>query len=93
MFFWIFLGIDLITAAVFVYFFFVGLADGSVSAFNIVLWLVTLGGIAAITGGGWTLNRGGRRRAANAVLAILAVPAFGFGLFMLMLILTNPRWN
>lgn len=86
-------GIDAAAAAAFVYYFFVGLADGSVSSFNMGLWLAILAGVAAILGGGWQLNRKGRRSAAIAVLSILAVPAVLFGLFMLMIIITQPRWN
>lgn len=86
-------GIDLAAAAVIVYFFFIGLADGSVSSFNMGLWLAILAGVAAILGGGWQLNKIGRRGAAIAVLSILAVPALLFGLFMLMIVITQPRWN
>jgi len=42
-------GIDAVIALVFVYFFVVGLGDGSVSSFNMRLWLstlFTLGGVA-----------------------------------------------
>jgi hypothetical protein len=35
-------GIDAIIALVFVYFFVVGLGDGSVSSFNMLLWISTL---------------------------------------------------
>ncbi len=35
-------GIDAVIALVFVYFFVVGLGDGSVSSFNMRLWLSTL---------------------------------------------------
>lgn len=86
-------GIDLIAAAVIVYFFVIGLADGSVSSFNMGLWLAILAGTAAILGGGWALKARGQRNAAIAVLALLAIPALLFGLFMLLLIVTQPRWN
>ncbi len=93
MFFWILFGIDAIAAAVVIYFFVWGLMDGSVSSFNIVMWLGLLAAVAAILGGGWLLDRSGRRGAANAVLAILAVPAFLFGLFVVGAIVLQPRWN
>jgi multisubunit Na+/H+ antiporter MnhF subunit len=41
------LGIDLLVALVVLYFFVIGLADGSVSSFNMSLWL---GLLAAVTG-------------------------------------------
>ncbi len=89
----ILLGIDAAAALVILYFFFVGLADGSVSSFNIALWLAILGGVAGVLGGGWALNAKGQRGAAIAVLLVLAVPAFLFGLFMLLAVLLKPRWN
>ena len=80
-------------AGVAVYFFAIGLADGSVSSFNIVMWLALLAGIAAILGAGWFLNAKGQRGAAIAVLAIMALPGFLAGLFLLLVLLLQPRWN
>lgn len=85
--------IDAIAAAVLVYFFAVGLGDGSVSSFNIVLWLGTLIALAVILGGGYALNASGRRRSATALLLVLAIPAALFGLFALSMIALQPRWN
>jgi hypothetical protein len=79
--------------AVALYFCGVGLADGSVSSFNMVMWLALLGGLGAILIGGFGLNRSGKRPAAIAVLAIIAVPALLAALFFLVLIVTQPRWN
>jgi hypothetical protein len=92
-FFWIVFGVDVIAAAVIVYFFFIGLADGSVSSFNMGLWLAIFAGTAAILGGGWAMNAKGQRGAAIAVLSILAVPSVLFGLFMLLLVITQPNWH
>lgn len=92
-FFWILFGIDALAAAVIVYFFLIGLADGSVSSFNAGLWTTILAGTAAVLGGGWALNAKGQRGAAIAVLALLAVPAILFGLFMLLLIVMQPNWH
>jgi hypothetical protein len=89
----ILLAIDAAVALVALYFFFVGLGDGSVSSFNIALWLVLLGGVAAIVGGGWVLNAKGQRRAALGVLLILALPGLLFGLFILAAVILQPRWN
>lgn len=86
-------GIDTLAAAVVVFFFIWGVADGTVSAFNIVIWLVLLGGVAAVLGGGWQLHTAGQRRIANGVLLILAIPATLLALFFLSLIILQPRWN
>jgi hypothetical protein len=92
-FFWILFVIDAAIALVALYFFFIGLADGSVSSFNIALWLAMLGGIAAVLGGGWFLRAGGRHSAAMKVLSILAVPGFLLGLLILLALILQPRWN
>jgi hypothetical protein len=92
-FFGLLLAIDVAVALVVLYFFFIGLADGSVSSFNITLWLALLAGVAAILGGGWALNAKGQRGAAIGVLAILALPGFLFGMFVLAAVILQPRWN
>jgi hypothetical protein len=92
-FFGLLLAIDVAVVLVVLYFFFIGLADGSVSSFNITLWLALLAGVAAILGGGWALNAKGQRGAAIGVLAILALPGFLFGMFVLAAVILQPRWN
>ena len=48
--FWIPWGVDVAAALVFVYFFFVGLGDGSVGADNVMLWLLILAICAVVVG-------------------------------------------
>jgi hypothetical protein len=84
---------DLLLALVAVYFFVAGLNDGSVSSFNLLLWLALLGGIAAILGGGLLLNAKGYRRHAIALLIGLAFPGFCLGLLFLLVLILQPRWN
>lgn len=86
-------GIDALAAAVVVFFFLWGLSDGSVSSFNILLWLAMLGGVGGVLGGGAWLRSNGHLRVANGVLLILAIPATLIGLFFLLLIVAQPRWN
>ena len=93
MFFRILLGIDIATAMVILYFFGVGLGDGSVSSFNMHLWLAILAALVAVLGGGLALNAKGYRWAANMVLLILAIPGVLYGLFALSMIVFQPRWN
>jgi hypothetical protein len=83
---WILLAVDGAAALVALYFFFIGLADGSVSSFNAGIWL-------ALLGGGLAFNAAGRRRAACALLSVLAVPALLSGLLILMLIVLRPNWR
>ena len=92
-FFGILVAIDALIACIALYFFSIGLADGSVSSFNMTLWLGILGGIAAVIIGGLFFNAKGHRRLADVILLILALPGVLFGLFMLLLIISHPRWN
>jgi hypothetical protein len=92
-FFWIVFAIDAIAALTVFYFFLEGLGDGSVSSFNMALWVALLGGVIAIVGGGAVLNVNGRRRTSIAVLSILGIPAVAFGLFILLIVITRPNWH
>ena len=86
--FWLPWGIDVIVALVFVYFFFVGVADGSVDSFNIVLWLVILCVSAAVVGGSLALRASGRTGLAITLVTIVAVPSVLIGLLFLALLFT-----
>lgn len=86
-------GIDALIAATILFFFLWGLADGTVSAFNIGLWLAVLGTIAAMLGGGIALRIYGQRVLANLLLAVLAAPGLLYGLFVLSIILLQPDFR
>ncbi len=87
------LGTNLVAAAIAAFFFLWGVADGTVSSFNIGIWSLLLGGIAVIIGGGMALRRQGKNKAANALLLVLAMPTAGYALFILMILILQPRWN
>jgi hypothetical protein len=91
--FWIPWGIDVVIALVFVGFFFVGLADGSVSSFNMGLWLLTLAALAGVVGGSLALRAAARLQAATALVMILAIPGVLVGLLFLAMIVVPVRWN
>jgi ABC-type phosphate transport system permease subunit len=91
--FWTLWGIDAFVALVLVYFFFIGLGDGSVSSFNSGIWLVILSSLTAVLVGGYWLFSHQHTVMANLLLALLAVPSILYGLFMLLILITNPRWN
>ena len=91
--FWFLWGVDALTALIAVYFFFVGIADGTVSSFNIGIWTVLLLGLGGVVLGSLALRAAGREAWARALVAALAVPAFGVGLFFAVLLVTHPRWN
>lgn len=93
MIFWIAWSVDALIALILIYFFLIGLADGSVSSFNLGLWGAILLVAAAVLSGGLLLRGTGHLGAANSVVLAIAVPGFLVGLFFLALLVLNPRWN
>ena len=91
--FWFPWAIGALVAAVFVAFFFIGLADGSVSSFNAGLWAMVLLALGAIIGGSLWLRKAGHGKAAAALAWVLAVPGLFAILFMVLLVVLQPRWN
>jgi len=85
--------IDIMVALIFVAFFFIGMADGSVSSFNIVIWAAILAALAAIVFGANALAMRGRVGLAIVVAAVPAVPSLLYGLLLAIAVLTGARWN
>lgn len=85
--------IDVIAAAIAVAFFFIGVADGSVSSFNIALWIALLGAIAVVVLGSRALERKGQRWPASGLAALLAIPTLLYGLMIAIFVLSGTRWN
>ena len=85
--------IDIAVTLIFVAFFFVGVNDGSVSSFNIVLWAVILAGLAVSVFGANALARQGRTVLATLLAAVPALPAVLFGLLLVIGWATGARWN
>lgn len=92
-FFWILWGFDALISLVILYFFFVGLADGSVSSFNFGLWFMILASMATIMLGSLWLKSHNYLAVANGLLLILAIPGFLYGLFIMIMMTGNSRWN
>ena len=84
---------DGLIAAILLYFFAAGREDGSVSSFNILIWLVLLAAIGLPIAVALALGARGRVKTANLVLLLPALPGLLFLLFFLMLILLQPNWN
>jgi predicted ferric reductase len=80
-------------AAVLGAFFVIGVADGSVSSFNIGLWAATLAAVAGVLAGGSLLRARGHALLASLLLATLAVPGLLYALFVLLVIASGTRWN
>jgi len=82
-----------IVALVGVAFFFIGVADGTVSGFNIVSWTTVLPGLTAIVLGSRVLANRGQLKAACVLAAALALPGLLYALFMVIAVTSGVRWN
>lgn len=91
--FWLLWGFDALVTLGFLFFFFDGLLDGSVSSFNILLWITILAFLAAIMVGGWILKSTGHPLFAYLLLSILALPSLLCVLFFILILISHPRWN
>ena len=78
--------LDAAVALVIIYFFFVGLGDGSVDSFNIVLWIVILLVLAGLLLGSVALRASGRTGRAALVVTVVAIPSVLIGLLCLTLL-------
>jgi len=85
--------IAVIVALLGVAFFFIGIADGTVSSFNIVLWAAVLAGLAVVVFGSRALSKRGQVAAAAVLAAVLAVPGVLYALFLLAAVTSGVRWN
>ncbi len=92
-FFWIVWTIDALLALIALFFFFTGIGDGTVSSFNIILWLGILIALAALIAGSLYAKSKGHLIPACLILCLLAIPALLFVLYFGVAILNGERWN
>lgn len=86
-------GIDAIAAAVIIWFFITGLADGSVTHRNIKLWLFILLATGSVLWISMLLKNNGYDKPAMITVLILAIPSIVYGLFVLLMATNNGKWN
>jgi len=86
-------GVDVVAALVALAFFVIGIDDGTVSSFNMMLWIVLLAGLAVIVFGSNALQARGQRGLAFILAAVLAVPVLLACLFFALLLVSGVRWN
>ena len=91
--FWIPWAIDVVVASIFVFFFLGGLGDGSVSSFNMGLWLLILCVLAAVIAGSLALRAAAHVKLAKIAVMVLAVPSVLVGLFFAVIVAIPGRWN
>jgi hypothetical protein len=87
------LGVSALPALAAVWFFLEGLADGTVSAFNIGLWLGLLAVACGLPAAGAVLQANGKTMAAKLLLALVAVPVLLGVVLLVLLIVAPPRWH
>jgi uncharacterized membrane protein HdeD (DUF308 family) len=91
--FWLLWGFDALIGLVVVYFFLAGLADKSVSSDNAGIWMIMLLVVAGVLGGSYWLQTHEQPGWARMVLWLMAAPGLLAVLFMLVVLLSKPRWN
>jgi hypothetical protein len=79
--------------AVAIYYFLAGLVSGSVSSFNMGIWILILLGTTGVTACSMILKLHGRPGLAAIVALILALPGLVAVLFLLLMVVTQPSWT
>ena len=85
-------GLSLAAGATLLFFFVWGVADGS-AAYAMGTWLILLAVVGGLLVGALALHRRGHKVASLVLLAPIAWPAFFYGLFLLAVLILQPRWN
>ena len=91
--FWTLWALNAVIGAIALFFFFWGLADGSVSSFNIGLWMTILAALAVVIGGSLWLKSSGRRRLGVSLLMVFALPGLLYALFLVIAVTSGVSWN
>jgi len=89
----IFWAIDAVASLIMLYFFFVGLADGTVSSRNAGLWMAIVLALVVIMGGSVWLKLNGYNFPAFGLLLILFLPSMFFLLYLLIVLFGGGRMN
>ena len=84
---------DLLALAVLLYFFMDGLRYASSGGGYMETWAPILLVAFGVLGGAWALHGNGKRRAASALLGVIAIPPFVYLLFVLLIVITQPNWQ
>jgi hypothetical protein len=91
--FWALWAIDALIGVIALFFFVAGLADGSVSSFNMGIWMAILAALAVVVGGSLGLRALGRPGLGSMLLLVLAVPGVLYAVFLLAVIMSGTSWN
>ena len=81
--------INVVAGLVALAFFIIGLADGTVTSFNILIWAAMLGVVFSMPWAAWAVRLRGRARLGTLLLLPVALSALVAGAMILMMIM-NP---
>jgi hypothetical protein len=91
--FWTLWGIDALIGAIAVVFFLLGLEQGTISSFNVGIWIAIFASLAIIIGGSLGLKEAGRPVLGAILLLALAIPGILSGVVLLLVTVSNTSWN
>ena len=91
--FWVPWGVAAAVTGIALCFFVIGLADGTVSSFNAVLWMLVLAGTLGVTVGSLILKKAGRPGLGALLALVLALPGLLAGAILVLILIMQPRWN
>ena len=91
--FWILWSFNALMSLVPIYFFFEGMADGSIDAENMWMWLIILAVVGLILGGTYWLKQKNQLVAAKILLLVASIPSVIAILFLSIAIFGDVRWN
>lgn len=85
--------LNLLAAMVAFGFFIIGLADGTVTTFNILIWAAMLGFLFSMPFAAWLVRLRGHQRLGTLLLLPLAGVAVLGGVAILVLMVAAPSWR
>ena len=88
-FFWVFFCIDALICAITLFF----ALTGSMSSFNIGIWIGILAVLTVIMVGSFWLKEAAHPILGTMLLLVLAIPGILYAVFILLVIVTKTPWN
>jgi len=91
--FWILWIFNALISLVPIYFFFVGLGDGTVSSKNMGLWLIILLVVGIVLAGPFMLKAANQMSLAKILMIAAAVPGVLVVLYFIIVLTMKPNWH
>lgn len=91
--FWILWIFNALMCLIPIYFFFVGLGDGTITSRNIGLWFLILLVVAIVLVGSFLLKAANQMALAKVILILAAIPGILALLYFLIVFTSKPNWR